>query len=78
MTPRKAKTVSLEQVLAATQPGCGSCKWFRQESGEDWGECWLLPPVPVVGFDDTGEAVQGNARPQVDTVDLCSKWEPSQ
>ena len=69
---------SAEQVLAATQTGCGNCRWFRIEAGEDWGECWLMPPTPVVGIDDNGDAIQGNARPQVDLTDICSKWEPSQ
>lgn len=69
---------SADQIMKATQQACGNCRWFRPEDKEDWGECWLLPPVPVVGMDENGEAIQGNARPQIDTTDICSKWEPSQ
>jgi hypothetical protein len=73
----KARVFTTDQIFVSVTQGCGNCRWFRQEDKEDWGECWLLPPTPVVGIDDEGNAIQGNARPQIDTT-ICSKWEPSQ
>lgn len=67
-----------EQVLAATQAGCGNCKWFRIEPTEDYGECWLMPPSPMVAMDENGEMTVAAVRPYVDLTDICSKWEPSQ
>ena len=73
---------SADELLAAPR-GCGNCAYFRRAEGEDWGECHLMPPVPVIEHEYDGDEDEGmtetvfqmNIRPQVDTVDICSKWE---
>lgn len=69
-------------MLTIPTIGCGNCKWFRRMDGEDWGECYLNPPIAVLEseFEEDEECMtesrfQVNLRPQVDTVDICKSWE---
>lgn len=64
--------------IATIKEVCGACKWFRIDQGEDFGLCYLNPPVPVIGSDDDFRMVIFFERPEVDLTDMCSKWEPSQ
>jgi hypothetical protein len=49
---------------------CGNCEWWREQTGQPYGECMLNPPVPFLGHDQE--------RPWTDHIDYCSNHQPKE
>ena len=49
-------------------PTCGTCRWFEGEFGEDYGYCFLMPPIVL----DKPSCALAYERPGVWRENYCS------